>query len=54
VITAYRLADRITLELNVPGQARPLEMDFVATPDVSTPAPGARSAAAFALSGVSA
>lgn len=40
VITAYRLADRITLELNVPGQARPLEMDFVATPDVNTPAPG--------------
>ena len=40
VITAYRLADRITLELNVPGQTRPLEMDFVATPDVSTPAPG--------------
>jgi sulfate transport system ATP-binding protein len=40
VITAYRLADRITLELNVTGQARPLELDFVAAPDVSTPAPG--------------
>lgn len=40
VVAAHRLADRITLELNVEGQPRPLELDFVATPDVTTPAPG--------------
>ncbi|MBF6023385.1 sulfate/molybdate ABC transporter ATP-binding protein [Lysobacter niastensis] len=40
VLSAYRLADRITLELAIPGQTRPLELDIVATPDVSTPAPG--------------
>ena len=32
VVAAHRLADRITLELDVDGQARPLELDFVATP----------------------
>ena len=37
-----------------PGQARPLEFDFAATPDVETPAPGSTDrAAAAAVSGVS-
>ncbi|MFC5579003.1 sulfate/molybdate ABC transporter ATP-binding protein [Lysobacter niabensis] len=40
VVAAHRLADRITLELEVEGQARPLELDFAATPDVETPAVG--------------
>lgn len=40
VIAAHRLADRITLELAVEGQTRPLELDFVASPGVTTPAPG--------------
>ncbi len=40
VSAAHRLADRITLELNLPAQSRPLELDFAATPDVTTPAPG--------------
>lgn len=40
VASAHRLAERITLELNVEGQARPLELDLVATPDAVTPAPG--------------
>jgi sulfate transport system ATP-binding protein len=40
VVAAHRLADRITLELEVEGQPRPLELDFAATPDVETPAVG--------------
>jgi sulfate transport system ATP-binding protein len=40
VVAAHRLADRITLELEVEGQQRPLELDFAATPDVETPAVG--------------
>ncbi|QWP77311.1 sulfate/molybdate ABC transporter ATP-binding protein [Lysobacter sp. K5869] len=40
VVSAHRLAERITLELNVEGQTRPLELDLVATPDAVTPAPG--------------
>jgi sulfate transport system ATP-binding protein len=40
VVAAHRLADRITLELEVEGQARPLELDFAATPDVETPGVG--------------
>ncbi|KQY54778.1 sulfate/molybdate ABC transporter ATP-binding protein [Lysobacter sp. Root494] len=40
VVAAHRLADRITLELEVEGQSRPLELDFAATPDVETPAVG--------------
>ncbi|MFC3550702.1 sulfate/molybdate ABC transporter ATP-binding protein [Lysobacter cavernae] len=42
VIAAHRLADRITLELHVDGQARAFELDFVATPDLHTPTPGDR------------
>jgi sulfate transport system ATP-binding protein len=40
VAAAHRLADRITLELEVEGQWRPLELDFAATPDVETPGVG--------------
>ncbi|WP_460713292.1 sulfate/molybdate ABC transporter ATP-binding protein [Lysobacter terrae] len=40
VFAAHRLADRITLELEIAGQPRPLEFDFAATPDVETPAVG--------------
>ncbi|MGJ7904534.1 sulfate/molybdate ABC transporter ATP-binding protein [Lysobacter sp. 1R34A] len=40
VLSAHRLAERITLELLVEGQLRPLELDLVATPDAVTPAPG--------------
>jgi sulfate transport system ATP-binding protein len=40
VLSAHRLAERITLELQVEGQLRPLELDLVATPDAVTPAPG--------------
>ncbi len=40
VVAAHRLADRITLELAVPGQSRPVELDFAATPGLTTPAPG--------------
>jgi sulfate transport system ATP-binding protein len=40
VVAGHRLADRITLELEVEGQSRPLELDFAATPDVETPAVG--------------
>ncbi|HEU0305402.1 MAG TPA: sulfate/molybdate ABC transporter ATP-binding protein [Lysobacter sp.] len=46
VATALRLADRITLELDVEGQARPVELDFAATPDVETPGVGSRIAIA--------
>ncbi|GAB3346344.1 sulfate/molybdate ABC transporter ATP-binding protein [Lysobacter tyrosinilyticus] len=40
VIAAHRLADRITLELDIEAQPRLLEVDFAATPDVETPAVG--------------
>jgi len=40
VVAAQRLADRLTLELDLPEQARPVEVDFAATPDVETPAVG--------------
>ncbi|QSX79289.1 sulfate/molybdate ABC transporter ATP-binding protein [Agrilutibacter solisilvae] len=40
VLAAHRLADRITLELDLPGQSRTLEFDVAATPDVETPAVG--------------
>ncbi|KRB08193.1 sulfate/molybdate ABC transporter ATP-binding protein [Lysobacter sp. Root690] len=40
VISSHRLAERITLELVVDGQTRPLELDLVATPDAVTPASG--------------
>jgi len=40
VAGAHRLADRITLELEVEGQPRPLGLDFAATPDAETPAVG--------------
>jgi len=40
VAAAHRLADRVTLELQVPGQTRTLELDLVATADVAVPAIG--------------
>ncbi|MBX9400774.1 sulfate/molybdate ABC transporter ATP-binding protein [Lysobacter sp. BMK333-48F3] len=40
VVSAHRLAERITLELAIEGQHRPLELDLAATPDAVTPAPG--------------
>ena len=40
VLATHRLADRITIELGVDGQERPLELDLAATPDVVVPAPG--------------
>lgn len=40
VVAAHRLADRITLELGVGGQSRPVELDFAATPGLTTPEPG--------------
>jgi sulfate transport system ATP-binding protein len=40
VISSHRLAERITLELVVEGQSRPLELDLVATPDAVPPASG--------------
>jgi sulfate transport system ATP-binding protein len=40
VIAALRLAERITLELDIEGQTRPLEFDLAATPDAETPAVG--------------
>ena len=39
---AHRLAERITLELGVDGQAQPVEIDLTATPDVVVPAIGSR------------
>jgi sulfate/thiosulfate transport system ATP-binding protein len=41
VIAAHRRADRITLELHLPGQARSLELDSIANGD-APPAAGAR------------
>ncbi|WP_123770073.1 sulfate/molybdate ABC transporter ATP-binding protein [Vulcaniibacterium tengchongense] len=40
VLALHRLAERITVELQVEGQARPFELDLVATPDTRPPAPG--------------
>ena len=40
VLTAHRLADRITLELGLDGQPQSLEIDLTATPDVVVPAIG--------------
>ncbi|MGO4778121.1 sulfate ABC transporter ATP-binding protein, partial [Lysobacter sp. 2RAB21] len=40
VLSSHRLAERITLELSIDGQQRPLELDLVATPDAVTPASG--------------
>jgi sulfate transport system ATP-binding protein len=40
VVATHRLADRLTLELQVEGQAKPLELDLPASPDVETPTPG--------------
>ena len=40
VLATHRLADRITIELGVDGQERPLELDLAATPDVVVPSPG--------------
>ena len=40
VVAAHRLADRITLELDMAGQSRPIEFDVAATPDAETPAAG--------------
>jgi len=40
VSASHRLADRLTLELHVEGQTKPLELDLSAAPDVETPAPG--------------
>jgi sulfate transport system ATP-binding protein len=40
VLGTHRLADRLTLELLVEGQAKPLELDLQASPDVQAPTPG--------------
>jgi len=40
VLAAHRLADRITVELGIEGQERPLELDLAATPDAVVPVPG--------------
>ena len=40
VLSSHRLAERITLELSIEGQHRPLELDLVATPDAVTPVSG--------------
>jgi len=40
VLTAHRLADRITLELRLDGQGQPLEIDLTATPGAVVPAIG--------------
>ena len=40
VIASHRLADRLTLELHVEGQAKPLELDLSAAPDTELPAVG--------------
>ena len=42
VAAVHRLADRITLELQLPAQPRVFEVDLVAAPDVATPAAGDR------------
>jgi sulfate/thiosulfate transport system ATP-binding protein len=40
VVAVHRLADRITVELQVHGQERTLEVDLVAAPGVIAPAVG--------------
>ncbi|WP_242110931.1 sulfate/molybdate ABC transporter ATP-binding protein [Luteimonas aquatica] len=40
VTAIHRLADRIGVELALPGRARALELDLVAAPGVEVPAPG--------------
>ena len=40
VVAAHRLADRITLEAQMPGQARALEIDSVSSPGAGTVATG--------------
>jgi sulfate transport system ATP-binding protein len=42
VRATHRRADRITIELALPGRARPLEWDMLDTPDASPPPPGAQ------------
>jgi sulfate transport system ATP-binding protein len=42
VVAAHRLADRITLELQLDGQPRALELDLIARPDVEIPSAGSR------------
>ena len=40
VLSTHRLADRLTVELQVDGQLESLELDLVAAPDVTVPAAG--------------
>jgi sulfate transport system ATP-binding protein len=40
VLASHRLADRLTVELGVEGQAQSLELDLIAAPDVVAPATG--------------
>ena len=40
VAAVHRNADRVTVELELSGQPRALEVDLVATPGVQVPAPG--------------
>jgi sulfate/thiosulfate transport system ATP-binding protein len=40
VLSAHRLADRITVELGIDGHPDPLELDVTATPDVTIPEVG--------------
>ncbi|WP_064746038.1 sulfate/molybdate ABC transporter ATP-binding protein [Lysobacter antibioticus] len=40
VVSTHRLAERITLELAIESQHRPLELDLAATPDAVIPAAG--------------
>ncbi len=40
VIAVHHRADRITVELNLPGQSRPLELDRIATADNGVPGVG--------------
>ena len=40
VLAVQRLADRVTVELGVDGQDRPLELQLPAGPDAQVPAPG--------------
>ncbi|NUO75181.1 MAG: sulfate/molybdate ABC transporter ATP-binding protein [Lysobacter sp.] len=42
VVAVHRLADRITVELQVEGQPRTLELDLVATPEAAVPEVGGR------------
>ncbi len=40
VVAVHSNADRVTVELELAGQPRPLEVDLVATPGAQVPAPG--------------